>query len=309
MLTASMPAEGVHLTALREAVASPSLCDDARRAVTRFEDAARLGAILPDLAYFDRYAEEVARYALRATPRPSRWGSEIHDGAAISIVVSLARQAQRTRSLELAALALGAASHAALDRLLHPLVNALARRFAGGRSHDAAHREVEKFHSICFHERYFGQDRMGTEGIVRLTQVPFRDLFARPRVRHALVAAFASALPKPPTEQQLWSLGRGYEWHVRVLGSPLGKLLASDAEKAMARPKFLVGAWGRFDQVLERACQLSLPVLEAVWRVSSSDDRQLEGALDALELVLPMGSIDTPGDDVDLDRPWQPATS
>lgn len=302
-----MPAEGIHLTALRETVACSRLGDDARRALTRFEDAARLGAVLPDLAYFDHYAEELVRYTLRAPPRPSRWGSEIHDGAAISMVFSLASAAQKSSSLELAALALGAASHAILDRLLHPLVNALARRYAHGRSHDAAHREVEKFQSICFHERYFGRDRMGTDGIVRLTQVPFRDLFARPQLRSALLAAFAAALPQPPNEAELSTLGRGYEWHVRVLGSPLGKLVANEQEKAIAWPQFLEGAWGEFEHVLEQACKLSRPVLEAVWMVCSSEDRELQATLDALDRLLPMGSIDPLGEDLDLDRPWQPA--
>ena len=66
-----MPAEGIHLTALREAMAAPDLDASARRRLVRHDDAARFGAILPDLPYFDRYASEVVRYVVGASARPS----------------------------------------------------------------------------------------------------------------------------------------------------------------------------------------------------------------------------------------------
>jgi hypothetical protein len=176
----AMPAEGIHLTALREAAFSGALAAEPRQTIVRYEDAARLGAIVLDLPYFDRYLEEVVRYALRLPPQASPWGAAVHERAAVPIVRALLERARRERSQRLLALALGAASHAALDRALHPLINALARRFAQGRSHDEAHREVEKFQSICFHEAYFGRDRMGTPGIVRLVAVPALELLADP---------------------------------------------------------------------------------------------------------------------------------
>jgi len=54
---------------------------------------------------------------------------------------------------------LGVASHCAIGRTLHPLINALARLHRGSGSHDASHREVEKFQSICF---TWSATRMGT---------------------------------------------------------------------------------------------------------------------------------------------------
>lgn len=84
-----MPAEGIHLTALEEAVASPGFPAEARRCVTRHPDPARFGAVMLDLPYFDRYAEEVGRYVLRRAPRPSRLGDEVHERAAVPIVVAM----------------------------------------------------------------------------------------------------------------------------------------------------------------------------------------------------------------------------
>jgi hypothetical protein len=83
-----MPAEGIHQTALREAAAHPRLGTEARRCLVREEDAGRLGAVLLDLAYFDRYLEEVVRYAARRPPRTSRWGNVVHEEAAVPIAGS-----------------------------------------------------------------------------------------------------------------------------------------------------------------------------------------------------------------------------
>lgn len=294
-----MPAEGIHITAFREALASQALPSDARRACIRYEDAGRLGAVLPDLPYFDRYAEEVLRYATRRTPRPSPWGSALHDGAAIPIVYELCQEALRTAKLELAALALGAASHAAIDRMLHPLVNALARAHADGRTHDAAHREVEKLQSICFHQSYFGTDRMGTDGIVRLVRVPMRELFENPTLKQAVSRAFQAALPCPPSTAELIRMSNGYEQHARLIGSPVGRLVASEAEKEMARPRFLFGAWGDFATLLEEAVAHTIPILAAAWEACTSAD---EVAQRALRTALPPGSIDDLGEQVRLDR-------
>lgn len=94
-----MPAEGIHLTALREATAAPALSPAIRRALTRWDDAARLGAVALDLAYFDHYAEEVARYALRIPPRHSPWGDLIHERAAIEILRELTTRARAAPSV------------------------------------------------------------------------------------------------------------------------------------------------------------------------------------------------------------------
>src|SRR4051794_19853891 len=122
-----MPAEGIHLTALREAIASPAFPGAARACTTRYESAARLGAIALDFPYFDHYVSEVVRYVLGIKPRSSPLGGIVHDGAAIAVTFSILEQARARRSDVLAAVGLGLASHCSMDRQLHPLVNALAR--------------------------------------------------------------------------------------------------------------------------------------------------------------------------------------
>jgi hypothetical protein len=272
-----------------------------------WEDEARLGAVLLDLMYFDHYAEEVVRYAARWSPRESRWGDEIHERAAVPVLLVMLDRARTTRSERLAAVALGLASHAAMDRQLHPLINALARAHAEGRSHGAAHREVEKFQSICFHEAYFGRDRMGTAGIVRLVQVPMLELFANPEVGGAIDEAFRTTLSDAPSFVTLRGMARGYEQHAWLLGSPLGKTLALERDKELARPKFLHGTWGTFDRVLARAIEQSVRAMDAVWSCFASSDRDAPAARQALLTLLAPGSIDPAGDDVSLAQEFLPA--
>lgn len=301
-----MPAEAVHLTALREALASPRLDPCVRRRAVRREDAARLGAILVDLPYFHRYVEEVVRYAMGVPAKPSPWGAELHDGGAVSLLHGVLEVARRRQDDTIAALALGLASHLAIDRALHPLINALARRHPVGRDLGSAHREVEKFQSILFHERYHGRDLMGTDGMRH-----YLVIHAAPRLRDAIGdairEAYTRAFDRAPAPRELAGWGRGYDAHTRLLASPIGRRIAPPAEKERARPIYEAGPWGAFPTLLEDAIAASLPVLDAAAAVLDATDRELDAARAALDHVLPAGSIDPAGEDVDVDAPFRVA--
>ncbi len=297
-----MPAEGIHLTALREAIAAPGFPAAARRCTTRHEDAARLGSIAHDLPYFDRYLAEVVRYATKRKPRPSEFGSIVHERAAVDIAMHVLETARARRSDRLAALGLGLVSHAAMDRQLHPLVNALARKYAEGRSHDASHREVEKHQSIGFHDAYFGRSIMGNDLVVRLVSVPIADLFRDDAILDTLETAFTNACGIPMSKALLTRMGRGYAQHGILLGTPLGRRASTAKERAEIMPRFLAGTWGRFDAILERAIHGSLAPVERAWALYEAGEHEANAARRALLEVLPLGSIDPQGERVDLDR-------
>jgi Zinc dependent phospholipase C len=299
-----VPAEGIHLTALREAMASPALAPSVRRRLVRRDDAARLGALVPDLPYFHRYTVEVIRYLTRVPAQPSRWGATIHEGGAVALLRSLLDLARRERDDDLAAIALGVASHCAIDRALHPLVNALARAYPAGASHDASHREVEKFQSICFHEQYLGRDTMGTSGIANYLAIQLANRIDA-RTSRLLREAWSSAMGSAPSERELAGFLRGYRTHARLLGTPLGKRLAPPAAKDAARPRYLHGAWGTFERLLEAAIATSIGVLDAAGAVLDASAADVDGARRTLAGLLPTGTIDPQGDDLDLARPVQ----
>ena len=299
-----MPAEGIHLTALREAMASPALTTSVRRRLVRRDDAARFGALVPDLPYFQRYLVEVIRYLAGVPARPSPWGAAIHDGGAVALLDSLLTVARRERDDDLAAIALGLASHCAIDRALHPLVNALARANPVGGNHDAAHREVEKFQSICFHEAYLGRDTMGTPEIARYLTIQLANGLGE-RLGRLLREAWSDALGSPLPARQLADFVRGYRSHGWLLGTRLGKRVAPPAVKEAARPRYLHGPWGTFESLLEAAIASSIDVLDAAGAVLDASSADIDGARRALARLLPAGTIDPQGDDLDLSRPIQ----
>ena len=104
----------------------------------------------------------MVRYVVGAAPRPNPWGDRTHEDAVLLLDSVIRRAAATTGEIvrgEAQAFALGLASHLAIDRALHPLVNWLADADVAdkGVTHSSAHREVEKFQSICFHESYWAR--------------------------------------------------------------------------------------------------------------------------------------------------------
>jgi hypothetical protein len=300
-----MPAEGVHLTALDDALALERCAPAVRRLCARERDAARLGAVLIDLPYFERLPAQVALYVFGLAPRPSPWGERLHAEGPVGAIEALLLEARPSRDDGMAALALGLASHASLDRDLHPLVNALARAHARpGRTHLQAHMEVEKFHSVILHAERLGGDRMGTPEVVR-----FLAIEAAPRLEgHRFAAAWSRALATQfgsgPSPGAIASWGRDFDRYARLLGTPLGGRLAPAREQERARPLCFEGPWGRFPDLLDAAVRRSLPILEAALEVYDATGPDIDAARARLRALLPPGTIDGPGLEVDLARPF-----
>jgi len=285
-------------------MASPALATSVRRRLIRRDDAARFGAMVPDLPYFHRYVVEVIRYVTHMPAQPSPWGAAIHDGGAVALLGSFLSIARRDRDDDLAAIALGLASHCAIDRALHPLINALARAHPAGGSHDASHREVEKFQSICFHEQYLGRDTMGTPAITGYLTIQLASGLDD-RLNRLLREAWSDALGTAPRARELSGFVRGYRAHARLLGTPLGKRVAPPAAKDAARPRYLRGPWGTFESLLQAAIASSLGVLEAADAVLDASPADVDNARRVLAARLPAGTIDPQGTDLDLERPVQ----
>jgi|SRR5579871_953185 len=281
-----MPAEAIHLSALADTVAS------ADGAIARALDAhpreARLGAVLIDLPYFDRFPVELLRYVARRPPRSSPWGDRFHRAAPSRVGLELLRAARRSPSGRALALALGYLSHAAVDTALHPLVNRLARARAADNDTtvDAEHREVEKFHSVLFHERRLGEDKMGTRALTKYIAVDAEPLLADPALRAFLDGALASALGASPRDWAKWA--RGYRQYVGVLGSPLGKLPAPPSAKARARGPLYDAV--RFDEAYAGAVALSRRFVTAGFAALDGDRLTDEEWFAAV----PEGSLDHP---------------
>ncbi len=276
-----MPAEGVHFSALNDsAVATPH------------PGAARLGAVFVDLPYFDRFPSAVLRYLLDRPPAPSRWGDVTHHRAPIAVGRGLAEEAARLGGDDgawLHALALGYISHAAVDRSVHPHVNALAAARAERLrdTHARQHQEVEKYQSILFHDARMGFEVMGTRALYEHCIVDPSPLWKPGRVADAVERVLQGAWGEAPSREELKSWSKGYVQYVKLIASPLGRRVAPREEKERVRAE----VFPHFAEQFSRAVAQSrrwMQALDAYVR----DGRFDESARAQLERVIPEGTID-----------------
>ncbi len=280
-----MPAEAIHLSALADtrAAAEPAV----ERLLSVWWREARLGAILVDLPYFERFPVELLRYVAGLSPGGSPWGDLLHRGRPARVGLELLRQAHGDRRESRLALALGYLSHAAVDRAIHPLVNSLARPRAqkSGATESAKHREVEKYQSVLFHERRLGRDFMGERALFRYIDVDSAAL--EPELLDAAVTLALGRAPGPGSWRR-WMTG--YRQYVRVLASPLGKLPARPSAKARERSPL-------FDQV-DFVRWYAVAVRRSLADVTLGARLVASGRLDGADYfaAIPEGSIDDPPD-------------
>jgi hypothetical protein len=260
-----VPAEAIHLSALMDTLTVLPI--PVRRALCAPAggEAVRAGAMFVDLPYCDRFRRTLVRYVLGVPPQLSPWGDVLHQRAPIALCRGLAEAgarlqrsaASREAGAYLVALALGYASHAALDTALHPLVNALAgvRGAALGDPHlIRQHQEVEKFQSVLFHEERHGHDYLGTPVLRDFLAIDWRPLCAGP-VLQAVLGEMRAALGEAPEPALLRRWTRGYGTYIGVLGGLLGRRVATGAEKERERPALYdaVGFPGRFAAAVGRS--------------------------------------------------------
>ncbi|MBI4509352.1 MAG: hypothetical protein HY698_06925 [Deltaproteobacteria bacterium] len=308
-----MPAEAIHISAYLDSVGPAAhgvpgrlrsfLADPAK------ERAARLGAVLVDLPYFNRFPLAVARYFVNLPQAKSTWGAIFHRQAPALVGRSLLTLARDEGALRgspegelLLALALGYHSHVALDTQVHPLVNALARPRAAalGRPEMSEHHDVEKYQSIFFHEDRFGREFMGTSDLTRYISIDSALLM---RLAPLINRALRVSLAREPKRAEWRRWARGYGQYGWTLGSALGRAFAPAEAKIEWRPRVYTAV--DFPRHMEAATQRSRGYLDAAWSYVIGDADEA-----ALGQVVLEGCIDDPPPENVLPLPDQPiATS
>ncbi|MDB4985377.1 MAG: hypothetical protein JWN04_555 [Myxococcaceae bacterium] len=290
-----MPVEAIHVSAFCDSLAGSSVAGVLQTGAQR--DLGRLGALVIDFPYFERFPLGVMRYLLKQPTAQSAWGDRLHKGTPVRGAVSMLTAAHALRARgqaaeaeRLLAFALGYVSHLAVDRSMHPLVNRMARerssRLGGSPSHH--HTEIEKFHSVLFHEQRLGFDFMGKPALRAHIEV---DAHAIHRDA-TLWPAFATALElstgvrtEPPL---LAGWARGYRQYVWLVSSPIGKRIVPDAIKEAVRAELYVRTpYGDFVDAYAEAVQRSPEALEAALSFVESPGSSVD-----LARVLPEGPID-----------------
>jgi hypothetical protein len=302
-----MPAEAVHLSALEDSLArAGSRLGAAAAGDEELRALARLGAVLIDLAYFDHFAVGVLRYLIGQPLATSPVGDRLHREGPVRLGKLLllhaaalgARAATRRDGERLRALALGWFSHVAVDSRLHPLVNRLAAERAARLQDSPArqHNEVEKFHSILFHEERFGFDFMGDPRLIEHIQVDTRPLCDGGPIDRAYRDAITAVHGDRPDDAALRRWTRGYAQYTSLLGGWFGARIMPADVKAQVRGEVYDAPRGRFVDHYADAVARSTRHLEAALALCEGDDEA------AFDREVPDGSLDDPPYAVDSER-------
>jgi len=272
-------AEGVHLTALAENAqrSSASLLPEARSVLLRHPAVARLGAVLADLPYFEDTPSALARAALGMPRRASAWGDRLHAGGEERLLAAILVRVHDGRASfarggpgrdAVLALALGLASHLAVDEVTHPVSDRLARARAAARhtSERDEHHLVEGVQSLLFHAES-ADPRLADPRQVAAAQVEADGRFVR-----LLAGAIGEATGVTPPDALLARWLRGYRRAALVAGSPLGRLVGPSREHRELRSVLYRGPGIDFERVFADAERASREAVERAF-VAAHDGR------------------------------------
>lgn len=287
-----MPVEALHISAYLDSLAASTA--PARLRVGELRSLGRLGSVVIDFPYFERFPLGVLRYVMRRPTAQSAWGELLHKGNPVAAAAWMVERARASRSSRVLALALGFISHLAVDRALHPLVNRMARerarRLGGDPSHH--HTEVEKFHSVLFHEERLGFDFMGTSALREHIAVGAELVHLDAELFATLEESFSAALGTPPGRRAWRRWSRGYQQYVWLVSSPVGTRIVPEDVKRDVHGELYRGAWGAFVDAYGGAVARSRDAIDAALAVANAPESDVNRARDAFNAALPEGPID-----------------
>lgn len=269
-----MPALLLHLTLAREALDQEGAPAAVARAGRDHPADLLLGAILPDLPYHARFGQQVVRHLARADYRPSEWGDIFHYRATgrfgLALLAHLRRsfpgEAERGRLLAFAA---GYLSHHAVDRTVHPAIQAVvAARLRPADSHQSLHARVERYQSLFYHLDRLGQELFPSPLPRRMTAQTAGVHLTRPGLdpllRDALRVACLQVHGRAPAPRQLRDWLRGIASYGWLMSSPAGRLEGLPPDHQRLRAKWYHGP----EVDLETPLKASLAATARAWQAA-----------------------------------------
>ncbi|MHB8419418.1 MAG: hypothetical protein ACYDCL_15190 [Myxococcales bacterium] len=234
------------------------------RALAEDVEYGRFGVLLPDLPSFEQPVSGLRELAgLRPRP-PPLFARLLHGPRPMALLFKAAelvgRGALVGRSAGQALLA-GYLVHVALDRALDPQAQRLAEQLGAARGAPAAVRRVEWLQALCFLQRQFGRDPLGSPELVdwmRVTKrrgVPWAGVGGGiyEITRLSLLEVYGQAPPKRAVDSWV----RGLYLQSRLLASPLGTKLGGPALLEKHRPLVFLGPGVDFPTAVSRGVELA----------------------------------------------------
>jgi hypothetical protein len=239
-----MPAPHLHLTFGMLVKEQPQIRPALRAACEREPVYTRLGSIFHDLPYYGNMIFEAIRYGLASAALDEPWAYRMHAVRPGHFIASFIRAAA-TSPAELGAderLALvgGLVSHAALDLVMHPLVNYCARRDAAayGGHESWHHRQAEIHHALYFHQERLGFDPVASGQLRRWTRVVKRGSLVRARVEAPLTEfvrdAYRGCYGGAPDARTWARWVRSFQHFGQVVSNPMAARKTREALRSAA---------------------------------------------------------------------------
>ncbi|MDB4973109.1 MAG: hypothetical protein JWN48_1450 [Myxococcaceae bacterium] len=290
-----MPVEAIHISAFSDSLSGSLVPESMQRGPLRA--LGKLGALVIDFPYFEHFPLGVLRYLLKRPTAQSAWGDALHKGTPVagacsmlSAVHALRAAGQRDDAERVLALALGYVSHLAVDRSMHPLINRMARdrsaRLGGDPAHH--HTEIEKFHSVLFHEQRLGFDFMGKPALREYIEVDAHAIHRDPVLARAYTAALRAATGLAADAPLLRGWARGYRQFVWLVSSPVGRRLVPESVKEVVRSEvYEASPYGDFVAAYAEVVGRSREAIDAALAYAESPETSHDFAR-----VLPEGPID-----------------
>jgi len=191
----------------------------------------QLGSILVDLPLFEGFWLKVALFLTRRPYPESRWGTVIHTRGSASLAASLLRPTGAHRSARRALVA-GMLTHLALDRAMHPAIEAaVSEHLRPDETPSQLHEALENYQSLVWHRTHLNCDGLGTlllkEGV---TVGPGGSRMPRWLVED-LRASLADVYGEGPTRQQVARWASGICAYRDLLSTPFARLGIRSSER------------------------------------------------------------------------------
>lgn len=267
-----MPTTLVHTTFIEELGRDDRIETSLRSAIACHPEQARLGAVFPDLQYYENFFRLLTRYLLKLPLAFSPWSYLFHAKAPATLgrtfLEVLKKEPVKEHLESQLAFIAGYFSHLALDTMLHLPVWTLTQREGHSDLHaKEIHTVCERYQGLFYHQQVYGYDITGRPFIrekMRLLPSGHRRLDGT--LFHLFQKACLEVFSRYPSRRQFHNWIRGIHLYAAILSSPLGKVEGLRGQEDSLRQRYFENETFSFLEHYRKAKEVAIAYLNAACR-------------------------------------------
>lgn len=268
-----MPALLLHLTSIERLAADARKLPEAMgRALHEDLEYARFGAALPDLPGYGGMLAGLRPFRPRLRSDVPHFARLFHGYAPVAMGLKMAELVAMGALVGKEpghAFVCGYFAHLCLDRVLHPMVDALAvRHREPNETSEAAHARIDWLHALFFLRDLHGRDMLGNPYLRSKFQVTKRSGMPTRGVGRGLYELIRlsaqETLQQAPSKREVDGWVRGLYTYGAVLSSPMGRLKGLPSYSNLTYRELYQGPDVDVPGAIDRAQALTREVLERV---------------------------------------------